>query len=208
MGERFSAIGIGLLFISFGDEAIDVNDIVNAGKDGHGNGGIVDRGEEVLEEVEGIGGKISGNGKNLNESIEFTGERGTELAEPGSNIDNESTEDNKDIAADGGGGKPEGDRREESEAWQGEDDKSGNEEKFIGHGIKDLAEMSLLVEVSCDEAVDAVGNGRYKEDSKSGDESLIIDGSDEDRDENQSEDSQKIGDVEDGGHGNAGDIQR
>jgi hypothetical protein len=67
-------------------------------------------------------------------------------------------------------------------------------------GIKDLAERSLLIEGAGNETIEAIGNGGDKEDGQCREKAVVEDRRDEDRNKNQAQDGEQVGDSKDRSH--------
>ena len=92
---------------------------MEAGDDGHGDGRIVDDRQPALEvevwvmEVEHVSREEDDDGKNLDEGIQFSGDRWRESAPSGCESNDDGSDDNKDVPTNDRGGEPEGKRWEQ-----------------------------------------------------------------------------------------------
>lgn len=147
-----------------------MEDVVEAGEDGEGGDYGVDGWEVEAFEVWADGGdEDEDDADYLDEGAGFAEPGGFEAAEAGHHIYCSGDGDDADVAADDGGGHPEGNRQMTGGAHyagQSEHYEGGGHQEFVGDGVDDRAELGFLLHTTGDEAVDAVcdaRNGKHRQ---------------------------------------------
>lgn len=147
--------------------------------------------------------KDQADGDYLDEGARLSEPRWFEAAEAGHDVDGGGDGDDQDVAADDGGGYPEGDgqvARGLEDVRHGEEDEGRGHQKLVGDGVDDGAEFGFLLEPAGDEAVKAVRRSGDQEHEQRQSAVSVIEQAGENGNERHAQEGQEIGNCQNAVH--------